>query len=296
MRPAAPGDAVRGALCITGSATCFAGMAAMIRLIAETYALHPFEIAFFRNVFVLLIFLPWMLRAGATLLPARQRRVYLLRGVLEFVAVLSWALGVTLMPLAAYTAIGFTSVLFAVAIAALVLGEKVGKRRWTAVAVGFLGAVIVSRPSAEGIGLGAVLAIVSAVTVAGSRATARALGRSETADHVVFYMMLVVTPLTLLPALAVWSMPSVDALLWLVVLALVTCLGHLCLAQAYRLADVSALAPFDFFQLPAAALFGFLAFAQVPDALTWLGATIIVGSALYTTYREAVLRRVRVVR
>lgn len=280
-----------GALYMVGSATLFAGMGAMIRHIAEAYALHPFVIAFSRGILVLLLFLPWMGRAGLPFIPRRQRKAYAVRGGLEFIAVLAWFLGVTIVPLAEFTAVGFTSVLFSVAIAALFLGEKVGPRRWTAVIIGFLGAVLVLRPGREGLTLGATAAIVTALAVAGSRVTAKLLARTESANAIVFYNVLFVTPLTAIPAWLFWTPPPAEALIWLFAVAIVASLGHFCLAQAYRSADLSALAPFDFSQLPAAALFGFLAFGQVPDALSWLGAAIILGSALYATYREAQLRR-----
>lgn len=278
------------AFCLVGSATCFSGMGAMIRHVAEAYALHPFVIAFFRGALVLALFIPWMGR-GLPFLPRRQRTPYAMRGAFEVVAVLAWFYGVTVMPLADFTAVTFTSVLVSVAIAAVFLGEKVGPRRWAAVAAGFVGVVLVLRPGAGEIGAGTLAAVVTMLSVAGSRIAAKLLARTETANAIVFYNVLYVTPLTFLPALAFWSWPSGAAMLWLFAIALVASLGHLCLAQAYRAADISVLAPFDFFQLPAAAFFGFVAFGQLPDALSWAGAAIIVGSALYATYRETRLRR-----
>jgi drug/metabolite transporter (DMT)-like permease len=160
------------------------------------------------------------------------------------------------------------------------------------VALGFLGAILVLRPGVEEFTLGALAAVVTAISVAGSRVSAKLLARSESANAIVFYNVLYVTPLTAIPALLFWTTPSVEALIWLAALAIVASLGHFCLAQAYRSADISVLAPFDFFQLPAAAFFGYVAFRQVPDTVSWLGAAVIVGSALYATYREAKLRRV----
>jgi len=144
---------------------------------------------------------------------------------------LSWALGVTLMPLAAFTAIGFTSVLFAVAIAALVLGEKVGRRRWSAVVVRLSRRRDRGSARRGGIGLAALLAIVSAVAVAGSRTTARALGRSErrirSSSHGAGGDAADVAAGARGVVDAERRRPALDPRP-----ALVTCLGHLGLAQA----------------------------------------------------------------
>ena len=110
----------------------------------------------------------------------------------------------------------------------------------------------------------------------------------------VTYMVLFLTPMSLVPALFVWSWPSWGMLVWLVLMGGVATLGHLALTRAFTLADASAMMPFDYTKLPFAALLGYLAFGETMDLWSWVGAGIIAGAPIYIAQREARLaRRIR---
>jgi S-adenosylmethionine uptake transporter len=100
-------------------------------------------------------------------------------------------------------------------------------------------------------------------------------------------MMVYTIPTSLVPALFVWTTPTLEHVPWLIALAVVGNLGQVGMTNAYRAADATAVFPFDFARLPFTALIAFLAFAQMPDAWTWLGALVIFGSTVYVVRHEA---------
>src|SRR5205085_7354449 len=128
---------------------CAVMMNVLIRLAAER--MHPFEVTFFRCLFSLGFMLPFIVRAGPALLHNQKVGFFTLRAAVGLVSMLTWFYGITLVPLATATAVNFTAPLFATLGAALILHEDVRLRRWSAVAVGFVGVVIILRPGRESI-------------------------------------------------------------------------------------------------------------------------------------------------
>jgi S-adenosylmethionine uptake transporter len=151
--------------------------------------------------------------------------------------------------------------------------------------------LVIIRPDAEAISLPAAIVLVSACFSAASALQVKALSRTESPAVMVTYMVLFLTPMSLVPALFVWSWPSWGMLVWLVLMGGVATLGHLALTRAFTLADASAMMPFDYTKLPFAALLGYLAFGETMDVWAWVGAGIIAGSTIYIAQREAMLAR-----
>ncbi len=281
--------AVRGALWMVLVSTCWAGMSGLIRYIS--FELHPFEVAFFRTAFVVVFMAPWLLRARGGGFPRNDRRVFLFRPFIHVVAMMTWFLAVSLMPLAEATALYFTAPFFATILAIMFLGEVVRARRWAAIAIGFAGALVVLRPGLQGFSLAAALVLTSAIFSAGSRITVRFLTHRTDPNAIVTWHFILLTPLTFIPAVFVWEWPEAHTYPWLAALAGLGTVGHLALTRAYALAEASQLAPLDFTQLLAVAAIGFLAFSEVPDIWTWVGGAVIAGSAVYMARREALVRR-----
>lgn len=269
----------------------FALMIGIIRHVAET-GMHPFEIGFFRAFFGLIAALPWIMQMGFGALKTQKHGYYFARSLSGFVSMLAWIYGLTIMPLAAATALGFTMPMFMTVLAALVLGEVVRLRRWTAVAVGFLGTLVILQPGSTDFPLfGAGLILFSAATQAISAIWIKALTRTEPANVIVAYMAIYLTPLALIPALFVWQWPTLEQYAWLAGLGLVGTLAHLCYTRALGGADASILAPFDFTRLIFVAIMAYFAFGQMPDVWTWIGGAIILGAGVYIAHRESVAAR-----
>ena len=276
---------IEGALYMTAAAFCFAAMNAAVREASAT--LHPLEIAFFRNLFALLFILPWLLKGGIRGLATRRFPLHASRAVFGILAMSLWFTAVTLMPLPEVVALNFTLPLFVIAGAALILGERVGPRRLAATAVGFCGMLVILRPGFVELTWAATLPILAAVFMAGSVLMVKRLSATESATAMVFYMNLLMTPLSLGPALFYWRWP--DPAVWglLAFLGLLAMLAHLALAVAYGKADASAVMPFDYMRLPFVAVLAYLLYGEVADLWTWVGAGIIAGSAIYIAHREA---------
>jgi drug/metabolite transporter (DMT)-like permease len=122
-------------------------MNVLIRVAAQS--MHPFEVAFFRCLFGLVLVIPWIVRSGPALSRSKNRGFYLLRAGVGVVSMVTWFYGITVVPLATATAVNFTAPLFATLAAVLILREDVRLRRWSAVVLGFAGVLVIMRPGSE---------------------------------------------------------------------------------------------------------------------------------------------------
>ena len=260
-------------------------MNVLVRLAAQR--MHPFEVTFFRCLFSLFLMLPFIIQTGPSLFVTGKTGFYTLRAIVGLIWMLSWFYGITYVPLATATAVNFTAPLFATMAAALVLHEQVGLRRWMAVVIGFVGVLLIMRPSRESIDPMLLVILLSAASWAMNNITVKYLVRTEPPSTVVALFSVYLAPLSLVPALFVWQWPDLPTLVALAGLGVLGTLAHLSVARAYLTADASACAPYEFARLPYAALIGYLLFGEVSDGWTWVGAAIIAGAAVYVAHREA---------
>jgi drug/metabolite transporter (DMT)-like permease len=284
---------------MTVASFLFALMNGAIRLLGDGWGsadgtgMHPFQIAFLRNVFALAFMLPWLVRHGRVGLRTQRLNMHLWRAAVGLVAMLTWFSAIAYLPLAEAVALNFTVPLFATAGAALFLGEAVRARRWTATAVGFLGVVVILRPGFTEFTPLMTLPVIAAGFMAVSILLVKSLSRTEAPAAIVTYMNLLLTPLSLLPALFVWRWPTLTELGLGLFIGLCAALAHNAFTRAFVQADASAVMPFDYSRLPFVAVVGYLLFAEVPDGWTWVGAAIIAGAAIYIAQRESRVARER---
>ena len=269
-------------------------VAVMHALIRETsrLGLHPFEIAFFRNVFGLLVAVPWLVRYG--LEPLRTSRIGLhgVRAVLNTAAMLMFFTALSLAPLAQVTALGFAAPIFATVLTALVFREFVGIHRWIAILVGFVGTLIVLRPGFTEIGSGPIFALCATMCWSVVILIIRSLGRTESSITITTYMSLLMAPMALIPALFVWRWPSLTELALLAVIGVIGNLGQLALTQSIKIADTQVVMPFDFMKLVWVSIIAFVFFAELPDLFTYIGGGLVFACGAYIAYRER-LRQIR---
>jgi drug/metabolite transporter (DMT)-like permease len=276
---------VRGVLWMAAAATAFALMVTLVRHLTD--GLHPLQVVFFRTAFGLLAMLPWLLGQGLGVLRTDHLRRHLLRALIAILAMVGWFTTLSLMPLAEATALSFTAPLFTSVLAVLMLGEVMRLRRWIAVAIGFLGALIIVRPGFAAIQPAALLAIATAAIWAFSTILIKTMARTESAGAITTYMALLTTPMTLIAALFVWRSPSLEQLGWAALLGAAGSTGHICMARALATADATLVAPLDYLRLPIVALIAFIAFGEVPGIWVWLGGGVIAASSIYVARREA---------
>jgi drug/metabolite transporter (DMT)-like permease len=280
---------VRAALWMVLASIAFAAMIILIRQLTATF--DPLQVVFFRNVFGLIAMLPWIAGHGLGALRTQRLGLHALRATIGIVSMICWFTALSLMPLAQATALSFTAPIFASVLAVIFLGEVMRLRRWSATAVGLLGTLVILRPDGSSIEPAAMLAIASAVLGAASPIFVKIMARTESTGAIVTYMVLFLTPLSLVPALLVWQQPSLVELGFAALLGLAGTLGHLCLTRALATADATVVVPFDYLRLPAVALMAWLVFAEVPVIWTWIGGAIIAASSIYMTLREMKLKR-----
>ena len=277
---------LRGVFFMLVSTLLFTGMQVTVRHVSED--LHPFEVAFFRNFFGLLVVAPLLFRFGFGVLRTPKIKLHALRGGLQTMGMMLFFTALTLAPLAQNVALSFTAPLFTTILAIVILRERTGWRRWAALIAGFVGAWIVIRPGLAVVNTGALLVILSSCVWAGSMIIIKILSRTESSLTITLYMGLFMAPLSLIPALFVWQWPGGQALIFLVLVGAFGGVGHLALAQAFKESDATAVLPFDFMRLIWASALGFLVFAEVPDVWTWIGGAVIFSSTVYIAFRETV--------
>lgn len=279
---------VRGALWMSAAATAFALMIVLVRHLTQIF--DPLEVVFFRNVFGLLAMLPWLTSQGIGVLRTQHLGLHVIRAVIGIAAMVLWFTTLSLMPLAEATALSFTAPIFTSILATVFLGEVMRARRWTAIGVGFLGALIILRPGVEALDPIALLAVFTAGVWATSTILVKIMARTESAGAIVTYLTLFLTPISLVPALLVWQTPTLGELALCVALGFAGSLGHICMTRALAATEATLVMPFDYLRLPLVALVAYFAFGEVADGWVWLGGGVIAASGLYITHREARLR------
>jgi len=282
-----------GALWMVLAACLLGVLSLLVRNISAD--LHPFQIAFFRNLAQLLLMIPWLVVAGLGVLRTRRSWAHVRRSVFGICAMLTWFSVLTMMPIAEATAISFSAPLFTTAGAALFLREQVGLRRWLATGAGFLGVLVILRPGLNAVGPPQLLALLAAALIAGAILSNKSLARTEPPNAMVMWMGVYMSLFSIGPAVPVWVWPSAPVWGWLLILGLVATAAHLAINRAFGAADASFIAPFGFVQIPFVAGVGFIAYGEVPDVWTWVGSAIIVLSGGYIAHREArVAKRKRI--
>lgn len=286
--PASPGlsrdDPLRGILFILCSAACSAMMNSAARYVSES--IHPFEVVFFRNLFAFLFLAPVLLRYGSGLLKTRRFGAHMGRACLNVINMLAFFYAISITPLAEVVALSFTAPIFATILAVVFLREVVGLHRWSAILAGFAGAMIVLQPGFETILSGQMLVLGSALTWAGCLLIIKSLSHTDSSMTIVAYMAILMTPMSLGPALFVWQWPDAHQLFWLVLIGVLGGATQFTLAQALQNADLGLVMPFDFSKLIWVSLIGFVAFGEVPLSTTWIGGALIFASGVYIVRRE----------
>ena len=259
-------------------------MHCLIRFATEDH--HPFEVAFFRTIFVLIIFLPLVARNGISSLKSNNIKLQTFRAIVGSVAMLCMFYGLSITELAKATALMFTVPIFATILAILFLKEIVGIRRWLAMIVGFTGAVIVLRPDVE-LGFGPLLILCASLMWSSSMLMAKTLTKTDSISSITFWQAAGLIPATFILAFPVWQWPNLSQLFMFLMIAIAGTLVHWFLNEALKRAEISALLPLDYLRLIWSVSMGFIFFNELPHAGLWFGAALILGASTYIGIRQA---------
>jgi drug/metabolite transporter (DMT)-like permease len=280
---------MRGILLMCASTVLFAGMHVLVRYASRE--VPPLQIAFFRNAFGIVVFLPLLLSSGLAFLRTRRLGLHAVRGLLNVCAMLMFFSALGLTPVARVTALSFTSPLFMALLSVLFLGERFRVRRWIALALGFTGMLVIIRPGMIPADLGSLLVVSSALIWAVTMVVIKILSRTESSFAITAYMNLFLGLFSLGPALWVWVTPPPEMWVWLVAIGVLGTVAQLALSQALKETEPTAVMPFDFLKLVWATILGLWVFGELPDLLTWVGAVIVFASGFYIAWREHQERR-----
>ena len=278
----------RGMLLMLASVALFSLMDAGLKLLSAHYP--PFQVAALRGLSSLPLVLAWALwTVGPRALLRVRWSLHLLRGVLGIAMMASFVYALKRLPLSTAYSIFFVAPLLITALSVPILGEKVGPRRWSAIAVGLVGVLVVLRPTGEGMLTWAGLAVlVAAFGYAVSAITVRVLARTDPSQAITFWLLALMALGAGALALPGW-VPLRAQDLWIVGgIGVAGAIGQYAITEAFRLAEASRVAPLEYSALVWGVLLDLSLWGVLPDGLTWLGAAIIVGSGLYLIRRERV--------
>ena len=240
-----------------------------------------------RAVFGALMTLPFAIRAeGLAAFRPRRPLHHLSRAVLLFCATFLFFQALKHLPIADALAIFFVNPLVIVILSALILRERVGPRRWAAVAVGFVGTLIIIRPGLVEVNPGTFYALGSGVALGSYLVMTRHIAGAANAMVLTFQTSTIGAALMTLALPLLWQMPDPAQWLMLVGLGVVATLGHVLITMAYEHGEASLLAPLAFTEIIMATVFGWWFFNDLPDRWTVLGVAILIGSAIYISIRE----------
>ncbi len=266
---------------------------AIVKWLTQSYPVG--QVMSLRGVFVIAVVVSWAAaRHRTSQLRVSNWRLQLTRGTLMTVSTFLFVTALSLMPIADAIAISFAGPVIATALAALMLQEPVGWRRWSAIGVGFAGVVIMVRPTPDLIRLAAIVPLLAALFGAFRDIVTRKMG---TGGESTLAIMLISTSVVTVAGLATiplgWSPLRVTDLGFFVVSALLVALAQALMIESFRLGAVGLVGPFKYTSLVWAVLLGFLVWGDLPDPWTWVGSTLVVGSGLYIWRRELVLAKLR---
>jgi len=283
---AAPGRVLRGILLMCLGVSMFPFLNTAAKLLTADYPITEIVWARFAGhlACVLVVFMP---QRGWRIFAARRPMVQIARSFLLLASTSFFVSAIGHLPLATASAIGFTSPFIVTALSVPLLREPVGPRRWAAVGIGFIGALIVIRPHASPDNWAALLVLGSACCYGLYQIMTRKGGPHDTAETAIVYAALVGTVVMSAIVPFEFRLP-VRAFDWLLfaALGLFGGFGHYFVVRGFQNASAAVIAPFGYVELVGATLLGYVVFGNFPDGWTWVGVAIIVACGAYVGYRE----------
>ena len=254
--------------------------------------LGVFQILFIRTCISLSIVMPLIAARGPRLLRTDRIGMHMARNGVNFVAQAAWTYGVAMLPLAAVTALEFSTPVWVALLAALFLGERLSRHRVIAVLSGFIGVLIILRPGVEAVQLAALVVLGSALCFATSNVIAKALTRTEDTLTIVIWMQIMQLPIGFLACIWTWTDPVWSDAPWLIVIGCTGLSAHYAMAKAFSLADTTVVMPIDFLRLPLAGILAYAVYREPVSIFVFLGAALMFAGNFHSVWQERRERRI----
>lgn len=275
---------LQGALWLLAAALCLTAMTTLAKSLGGE--LPSIQVIFFRALMGFCMSMPFLLRNGLGGLKTSRPALMTLRAVVGSFTMMCGLYAVIYLPLADAITITFARTIFVAVLAVVILREVMGPRRLFATLVGFIGVLVMVRPSGA-LEPAALVAVAGALCGAATIILIKILSRTESTTLQVAYAAIAGLVVTIIPTYMQWVTPTWDQLGLLILMGVVSVTGQTCFIKGYAVGEATAIAPIDYTRLIFAGVAGFIFFGDVPDEITIIGAAVIVGSSLYLTYREA---------
>ncbi|MDG1709408.1 MAG: DMT family transporter [Emcibacteraceae bacterium] len=272
------------------SCVLFSVMGGLIRHLS-LMDFHPFMTAFARTLFAIFFLLPTFYNVGLPGLKKDRFPLHLFRGIASGIAVIASFYAVTVIPLANAVSYSFAAPVIATVLAVIFLKERIRIPRIMAIIFGFIGMLILLRPGTVPLSMGVIAAVISSIAVAFAIICIRSLSQTDKANVVAIYSLIITLPISFAFALTVWTWPTTEQWPYMILVGMSAALAQFSISKAFSNSETTAIMPIDFTRLLFSALIGYFFFAETPDIYTFIGASVILASAVYAAHREMLRKK-----
>ncbi len=276
-------EKIKAYLWMVAALASFSVMAISGRELANE--LTVFQILFFRSLAGLAIILLILQKTGWQHIKTKRPAIQFIRNIMHYGGQYGWFYGIAFLPLSKVFAIEFTTPIWIMLIAVIILGEKIDRYKIAAVIFGFIGILIILRPGIIPLSIASFAVLLCAFCYAMAHGLTKLLTNgNDSPVTIIFYMTVIQLPIGLFAIIGDWTWPSLLAWPWIIILAITALSAHFSIARAFILADATTVMPIDFLRLPLIIMVGFLFYNEDIDILTLIGAVIVFIGSYMTIY------------
>ena len=276
------------ALAIASTLTA-ALMASCVKFISND--LNTISICFYRCIIGLILLLPFVAKNKFQALKSNNIKLQFSRSMINIISMICWFSALGMMQLEKATALGFTTPLFTTVLAVIFLGEIIRIHRTAALALGFVGILVIIRPGYIPFEYSTLIMLIASLTFSFVLIFVKQLSAIDSNLTIIFYHLLFMTPVFFIISLFFWEPITWNQLLIFIIMGTAGLLSHWCMTQSLKMSDTTFVMPLQFTKLIWVSLIGLFIFSETPDFWTWIGGVIIFVSVIYITYRESFIKK-----
>ena len=268
-----------------GGMFLFSAVDTQAKFLTDTF--HPAQIIWFRQLGLFIGVLVLIGMKGSAVLSTRQPLLQLTRGGLAICSAVLFVYAIRHAELADAVAVSFVAPFFLTILGAIFLGEKVGIRRWSAVVIGFIGAMIIIRPGTGAVHPAVLLVVIAALFYALRQVIGRKLADTDKTHTTIAYTAIIGSLLITLPMPFVWITPETGTQIILIItMSLMAAVAEILVIRALEVAEAVVVAPIHYTLIIWGTMYGYIVFGHFPDTWTWIGTAVIISAGVFTLMRS----------